>query len=166
MARRCQPGKLLSWVQASSYADAVGTLKTLHVLGAAFLFGGVTSQLLVRLQAARAASAAQQILYELAAQVQRTMVVTGGLLVFITGVLLWFNEKIAFFTGWLLLGVLLYAAVMALDGAFLSPNLRRLRSALQAGTSPAPADAGAATIQVITWVLLIVVIFLMAARPF
>jgi hypothetical protein len=65
----------------------------------------------------------------------------------------------------LLLGFLLYLAAAGLDGAFLSPNLRRTRTALKAGSADAPEPA-AGTIQVITWFLLAVVVFLMTARPF
>jgi len=144
----------------------VGVLKTLHVIGASLMIGGVTVQALIRLQGVRAAAAAQQVLYDLAGRIQGMMVILGAGLLVITGVLLWVSEQMSFFTGWLLLGVLLYVAIMALDGAVLSPNWRRLRDAARTGTALAPADAGAATIQVISWVLLLVVTFLMAAKPF
>ena len=68
------------------------------------------------------------------------------------------------FTGWLLLGFLLYVAAAGLDGAFLSPNLRRARSAVE--EAPAPVGAAAMTIQVVAWFLLVVVVFLMVAQPF
>ena len=68
------------------------------------------------------------------------------------------------FTGWLLLGFLLYVAAAGLDGAFLAPNLRRARGAMAEGSSSL---AGAAmTIQLVAWVLLVVVVFLMVAQPF
>ncbi len=87
------------------------------------MLGGVTVQVLIRLQASRAALAALQVLYDLAGRVQLVMVLSGSALLLLTGILLWIGERLAFFTGWLLLGFLLYLAIMALDGAYLSPNL-------------------------------------------
>lgn len=130
------------------------------------MLGGVTAHALIRLQGTRAAVAAQQVLYQLAWRIQLAMVLLGSALVLLTGVVLWIGERLTFFTGWLLLGLLLYVAVMAIDGAYLSPNLRRLRSGALKGESPAPADTGATTIQIINWVLLVVVLFLMTTRPF
>jgi hypothetical protein len=113
--------------------------------------------------AARAADVAQQALYQFAWRVQLAMVYVGSALVLITGLLLWIG-RFKLFTGWLLLGVLLFIAAMGLDGAFLAPNLRRSRSAAGEGSS---AVAGAAmTVQVVAWFLLVVVVFLMVARPF
>src|SRR6266581_405103 len=63
-----------------------------------------------------------------------------------------------------LLGGVLYVAAAGLDGAFLAPNLRRARSA--AGEASAPVAAAAVTIQLVAWLLLIVVVFLMVAQPF
>jgi uncharacterized membrane protein len=147
---------------ADRYAAHVSVLKTLHVFGAIFLLGGVTTQALLRPTAARAADIAQQALYQFAWRVQLAMVYIGSALVLVTGVLLWIG-RFKLFTGWLLLGVLLYIATMGLDGAFLSPNLRRARSAQGEGR----AVAGAAmTVQVVAWFLLAVVVFLMVARPF
>ena len=137
-------------------------LKTLHVLGAIFLLGGVTTHALLRPMAARAADMVQQALYQFAWRVQLAMVYVGSALVLITGLLLWIG-RFKLFTGWLLLGVLLFVAAMGLDGAFLAPNLRRARSA----EGELRAVAGAAvTIQLVAWLLLVVVVFLMVARPF
>jgi len=144
------------------YAADVSVLKTLHVLGAIFLLGGVTTHALLRPMAARAADAVQQALYQFAWRVQLAMVYVGSALVLITGLLLWIG-RFKLFTGWLLLGVLLFVAAMGLDGAFLAPNLRRARSA----EGELRAVAGAAvTIQLVAWLLLVVVVFLMVARPF
>jgi uncharacterized membrane protein len=147
---------------AYRYAAHVSVLKTLHVFGAIFLLGGVTTQALLRPMAARAADVAQHALYGFAWRVQLVMVYVGSALVLITGLLLWIGH-FKFFTGWLLLGVLLFIATMGLDGAFLAPNLRRARSAEGEGR----AIAGAAmTVQVVAWFLLVVVVFLMVAQPF
>jgi hypothetical protein len=120
----------------------VPVLKTLHVLGAIFLLGGVSTHVVLRPMA---------------------LVYTGSALVLITGLLMWVGH-FKLFTGWLLLGFLLYVAAAGLDGAFLAPNLRRARSA--AGEGSAPVAAAAMTIQVVSWFLLVVVVFLMVARPF
>jgi hypothetical protein len=95
--------------------------------------------------------------------VQLALVYTGSALVLITGLLMWVGH-FKLFTGWLLLGFLLYVAAVGLDGAFLAPNLRRARSA--AGEGSAPVAAAAMTIQVVAWFLLVVVVFLMVAQPF
>jgi uncharacterized membrane protein len=148
---------------AYRYAAHVVVLKTLHVFGAIFLLGGVTTHALLRPMAARAADVAQQALYQLAWRVQLAMVYVGSALVLITGLLLWIG-RFKLFTGWLLLGVLLFIAAMGLDGAFLAPNLRRARTSVGEGSS---AVAGAAeTVQLVAWFLLAVVVFLMVARPF
>jgi len=148
---------------ADRYAAQVPLLKTLHVFGAIFLLGGVSSQALLRPMAARAADAAQQALYQFAWRAQLLMVYTGSGLVLITGLLLWIG-RFKLFTGWLLLGVLLYVATAGLDGAFLAPNLRRARTA--AGEGSSAVAAAAMTIQLVAWLLLVVVVFLMVARPF
>jgi uncharacterized membrane protein len=141
----------------------VSVLKTLHVFGAILLLGGVTTQALLRPMAARAADVAQQALYQFAWRVQLAMVYVGSALVLVTGLLLWIG-RFKLFTGWLLLGVLLFVAAMGLDGAFLAPNLRRARAAAADGSS---AMAGAAmTVQLVAWLLLVVVVFLMVTRPF
>jgi uncharacterized membrane protein len=141
----------------------VPVLKTLHVLGAIFLLGGVSTHALLRPMAARAADAAQHALYQFGWRVQLALVYTGSALVLITGLLLWVGH-FKLFTGWLLLGFLLYVAAAGLDGAFLAPNLRRARGAMAEGSSSL---AGAAmTIQLVAWLLLIVVVFLMVAQPF
>jgi uncharacterized membrane protein len=148
---------------AYRYAAHVLVLKTLHVFGAIFLLGGVTTHALLRPMAARAADVAQQALYQFAWRAQLAMVYLGSGLVLITGLFLWVGH-FKFLTGWLLLGVLLYVAVAGLDGAFLAPNLRRARTAAGEGSS---AVAGAAmTVQLVAWLLLVVVVFLMVARPF
>jgi hypothetical protein len=141
----------------------VPLLKTLHVLGAIFLLGGVSTHLLLRPMAARATDIAQQALHQFAWRVQLALVYTGSALVLITGLLMWIG-RFKFFTGWLLLGFLLYVAAAGLDGAFLAPNLRRARGA--AGEGSAPMAAAAMTIQVVAWFLLVVVVFLMVAQPF
>jgi len=138
-------------------------LKTLHVFGAIFLLGGVSAHALLRPMAARAADVAQHALYEFAWRVELAMVYTGSALVLITGVLLWIGQ-FKFFTGWLLLGVLLFVAAMGLDGAFLAPNLRRAKTATGEGSSPIA--AAAMTVQVVAWFLLVVVVYLMVSRPF
>jgi uncharacterized membrane protein len=141
----------------------VPLLKTLHVLGAIFLLGGVSTHALLRPMAARAADVAQHALYQFGWRVQLALVYTGSGLVLITGLLLWVGH-FKLFTGWLLLAFLLYVAAAGLDGAFLAPNLRRARSAMAEGSS---AIAGAAmTIQLVAWLLLVVVVFLMVAQPF
>ena len=142
---------------------AMPLLRTLHVFGAIFLLGGVTTHALLRPMAARAAEAAQQALYDLAWRVELTMVYTGSGLVLITGVLMWIGRyKLG--TGWLVLGVLLFVAAMGLDGAVLSPNLRRARSG--SGEAHAAIAAAAVTVQLVAWLLLVVVVFLMVAQPF
>ena len=138
-------------------------LKTLHVFGAIFLLGGVSAHVLLRPMAARAADVAQHALYEFAWRVELAMVYTGSALVLITGVLLWIGQ-FKFFTGWLLLGVLLFVAAMGLDGAFLAPNLRRAKTATGEGSSPIA--AAAMTVQLVAWFLLVVVVYLMVSRPF
>jgi uncharacterized membrane protein len=145
------------------YAAQVPVLKTLHVLGAIFLLGGVSTQALLRPMAARAVDTAQHALYQFGWRVQLALVYTGSALVLVTGVLMWVGH-FKLFTGWLLLGFLLYIAASGLDGAFLSPNLRRARSA--AGEASAPLAAAAMTIQLVAWLLLVVVVFLMVAQPF
>jgi uncharacterized membrane protein len=141
----------------------VSVLKTLHVFGAIFLLGGVTTQALLRPMAARAADVAQHALYQFAWRVQLAMVYVGSALVLITGLLLWIGQ-FKLFTGWLLLGVLLFIAAMGLDGAFLAPNLRRSRTT--AGEGPGAMAGAAMTVQLVAWLLLVVVVFLMVARPF
>jgi hypothetical protein len=138
-------------------------LKTLHVFGAIFLLGGVSVHALLRPTLAGAADSARQALYDLAWRVELAMVYTGSALVLITGILLWIG-RFKLFTGWLVLGVLLFVAAMGLDGAFLSPNLRRARSA--AGEAAPGIAAAATTVQLVAWLLLVVVVFLMVAQPF
>src|SRR5438105_5592672 len=151
-------------VQLQGYAGWVVALKTLHIFGAIFMVGGVTAHVLLRPLATRASNDVRIGLYHLAWRIQVLMVYLGSGLLLVTGVLLWFG-RFKLLTGWLLLGFLLYVAAAGLDGAFLSPNLRRTRASLKTGTADAPEPA-AATIQVITWFLLAVVVFLMTARPF
>jgi uncharacterized membrane protein len=137
-------------------------LKTLHVFGAIFLLGGVTTHALLRPMAARAVESAQHALYQFAWRVELAMVYTGSALVLITGLLMWIGH-FKLFTGWLLLGFLLYAAAAGLDGAFLAPNLRRAKTAVGEGSGVA---AAATTIQLVAWLLLVIVVFLMVAQPF
>lgn len=157
------------------YAAGVPVLLTLHVFGAIFLVGGVTTHLLWRPMAGRAADVAQRALYQLAWRIQVMMVYVGSALLLVTGILLWIGH-FRLFTGWLLLGVLLFVAAMGLDGAFLSRTIRPRR---RAGTDDAGAIATAAhaessatlaaaamTVQVVAWFLLVVVVFLMVAKPF
>ncbi len=143
----------------------MGVLRGLHVMGAIFMVGGITAQVLLRLQAGGAAGGSEPLL-SLARRIQLAMVSAGSALVLLTGIALWVTERIKFLTGWLLLGVLLYLAAAALDGAFLSPNLRRLHAAARSGTAPAAADASGTVVEVTAWALLVVVVFLMTARPF
>jgi uncharacterized membrane protein len=138
-------------------------LKTLHVFGAIFLLGGVSTHALLRPMAARAADCAQHALYQLAWRVELAMVYIGSALVLITGVLLWIGQ-FKLLTGWLVLGALPYVAAMGLDGAFLSPNLRRAKSTGGEGSSPIA--AAAMMVQVVAWFLLVVVVYLMVSRPF
>jgi len=109
--------------------------------------------------------AGRKALLDFAWRVQLALVYTGSALVLLTGLLLWVG-RFKLFTGWLLLGVLLFVAAMGLEGAFLAPNLRRLRSAADGTIGPQSADAAATTIQVVAWFLLAVVVFLMVDRPF
>ena len=100
-------------------------------------------------------------MYRAAWRIQLWMVYIGSALLLVTGLLLWFG-RFNLFTGWLLLGTLLYVAVAAMDGAFLAPNLRRgLR-----GTAEQASSTAVITIRVIAFLLLVVVVFLMTARPF
>jgi hypothetical protein len=144
----------------------MGFLRALHVAGAAFMVGGVSVQVLLRPSAGRASNSARKALYDLAWRIEVMLVMVGSGILLVTGVVLWVGERIKPLTGWLLLGVLLYIAAAALDGAFLSPNLRRLRLNAGEGQPAQEADAAALTIQVTSWVLLLVVIFLMTAQPF
>ena len=141
-------------------------LLTLHVLGAVLLLGGMTAHALLRPAATSAADVARKALYQLAWRIQVVMVYTGSALLVITGVLLWVGH-FQLFTGWLLLGVLLFLAAMGLDGAFLAPTLRRARRTA-AGESDGSSGlaAAAVTVQLVAWFLLLVVLFLMVARPF
>jgi uncharacterized membrane protein len=141
----------------------VAVLKTLHVFGAIFLLGGVTTHALLRPMAARAADIAQHALYQFAWRVELVMVYIGSALVLITGLLLWIGH-FQLFTGWLLLGFLLYAAAAGLDGAFLAPNLRRAKATTGEGSQPVA--AAATTVQFVAWLLLVIVVFLMVAKPF
>jgi uncharacterized membrane protein len=141
----------------------VPVLRTLHVFGAIFLLGGVSTHALLRPMAARATDAAQHALYQLAWRVELTMVYTGSALVLITGLLLWIGH-FKLLTGWLLLGFLLYAAAAGLDGAFLAPNLRRAKTATGEGSQAVA--AAATTVQLVAWLLLVIVVFLMVAQPF
>lgn len=143
----------------------MGVLRGLHVMGAILMLGGITAQVLVRLQAGGVAGGSEPLL-ALARRVQLAMVSAGSVLVLLTGIALWVTERVKFLTGWLLLGVLLYLAAAALDGAFLAPNLRRLHGAARSGTAPGAADAGGTVVEVTAWALLVVVVFLMTARPF
>lgn len=114
-------------------------------------------------------------MYQLAWRVQVVMVYVGAALLLVTGILLWIG-RFKLFTGWLLLGVLLFFAAMGLDGAFLSRTIRPRRRATtdDAGAIAAAAHAessaalaaAAMTVQVVAWFLLVVVVFLMVARPF
>src|SRR3981189_41267 len=79
-------------------ADVVG-LKTLHVFGAIFLLGGVTSHVLLRPMAARAADLAQHALYQFAWRVQLAMVYVGSALVLVTGLLFWIGRFNVFLGG-------------------------------------------------------------------
>jgi len=143
----------------------MGELRKLHVVGAIFMLGGISGQLLARLQAGGVAGGSEPLL-ALARRIQLAMVSAGSALVLVTGIALWVTDRIKFLTGWLLLGVLLYLAAAALDGAFLAPNLRRLHAAARSGTSPAAADASGTVVEVTAWALLVAVVFLMTARPF
>jgi uncharacterized membrane protein len=150
--------------RAVPYAAQVPILKTLHVFGAIFLLGGVSTHALLRPMAARAADVVQHALYQFAWRVEVALVYTGSALVLVTGVLLWVIGHFKFGTGWLLLGVLLYVAAAGLDGAFLAPNLRRAKTA--AGEGSQPVAAAAVTVQLVAWLLLVVIVFLMVAQPF
>jgi hypothetical protein len=157
------------------YAADVPVLLTFHVFGAIFLVGGVTTHLLWRSMAGRATDDGQRALYQLAWRIQVAMVYVGSALLLITGILLWIG-RFKFFTGWLLLGVLLFVAAMGLDGALISRTIRprRRASSGEAGAIAAAAHAessatlaaAAMTVQVVAWFLLVVVVFLMVAKPF
>ena len=109
--------------------------------------------------------AGRRALLDFAWRVQLALVYTGSVLVLLSGLLLWIG-RFKFFTGWLLLGVLLFIAALGLEGAFLAPNLRRLRAASAETAGAESADAAATTIQGVAWFLLAVVVFLMVDRPF
>ena len=140
-------------------------LRMLHTFGAIFLVGGVFAHLLLRPLAGRVEQPGKQALYDLAWRVQIIMVYPGAALLLVTGLLLWFG-RFNLFTGWLLLGFLIFIAVLGLDGAFLAPSIRRVRAAARTGEIPNVADAAAVTIQAVALLLLLVVVFLMTARPF
>lgn len=156
------------------YAPDVPILQTLHVFGAIFLLGGVTSHVLIRSSTAGAAEPARLVLFTLAWRIQLAMVYIGSGLLLITGILMWIGHY-SFLTGWLLLGVLLWAAAMGLDGTVLSrtirPPRRRGRSdesviaAAAQAESSATLAAAAWTVQLVVWLLLIVVVILMVAKP-
>jgi uncharacterized membrane protein len=123
------------------------------------MVGGVAAHLLIR--PLGGGEEAARYLYRAGWRVQLWMVYVGSALLLVTGLLLWFGH-FNLFTGWLLLGTLLYLAVAAMDGAFLSPNLRRqLR-----GDGEEASLTAVVTIRAISFLLLVVVIFLMTARPF
>jgi len=86
----------------------VAILRTLHIYGAIFLLGGVSAHVLLRPMAGRAEAAARQALYAFAWRVQVVLVYTGSAFVLITGLTLWVG-RFKFFTGWLLLGFLLFS---------------------------------------------------------
>lgn len=150
-------------------------LLTLHVFGAIFLVGGVTAHLLLRPMAGGAGDVGQRALSQFAWRIQVVMVYVGSALLLVTGILLWIG-RFKLFTGWLLLGVLLFIAAMGLDGAFLSRTIRPRRRATgdDAGAlataahaeSSATLAAAAMTVQIVAWFLLVVVVFLMVAKPF
>jgi hypothetical protein len=137
----------------------------LHTFGAIFLVGGVFAHLLLRSVAGRVEQPGKQALYDVAWRVQLLMVYPGAALLLATGLLLWLG-RFNLFTGWLLLGALIWLAVMGLDGAFLAPSIRRARATARTGEIPNVADAAALTIQAVALFLLLVVVFLMTARPF
>lgn len=148
-------------------------LKTLHVFGAIFLLGGVTTHVLLRPMVPRAAEPVRLALLRLAWRVQLAMVYVGSALVVITGVLLWIGH-FKLLTGWLLLGALLFVAAMGLDGAFLARTIRPARRSRAGGAfedaayaeSSSTLAAAAMTVQLVAWFLLVVVAFLMVAQPF
>jgi uncharacterized membrane protein len=138
---------------------------TLHVFGAIFLLGGVSAHALLRPMASRADVAGRKALYAFAWRSQLWLVYIGSGLVLLSGLVLWVG-RFELFTGWLLLGVLLFIAAMGLQGAFLAPNLRRLQGDAGESANAESADPAATTIQVVAWFLLAVVVFLMVDRPF
>jgi uncharacterized membrane protein len=154
----------------------VPIIRTLHVFGAIFLLGGVSAHVLMRPTIGRATDAARDALLQLAWRIEVLMVYVGSGLVLITGIILWLGESFKFLTGWLLLGVLLYVAAMGLDGTFLARTIRPSRR--RSGGQPRPIEDAARvessatlaaagwTVQLVTWFLLVVVVFLMVARPF
>jgi uncharacterized membrane protein len=157
-----------------SYAASVAILKTLHVLGAILLLGGVTSHVLLRPMASRAAEAVRAGLNAYAWRVELLMVYIGSALALVTGIIMWIGHY-SLLTGWLVLGVLLYVAAMGLDGTFLSRTIRPSRrrgksdeSAIAAAAhaeSSATLAAAAMTVQLVVWALLVVVVILMVAKP-
>ena len=138
---------------------------TLHVFGAIFLLGGVSAHALLRPMADRAEAAGRKALYDFAWRTQLALVHTGAAPAWPSG-LARGGGRLHLFTGRLLAGVLLFIAAMGLEGAYLAPNLRRLRTALADSAIPETADAAATIIQVVAWFLLAVVVFLMVDRPF
>lgn len=140
-------------------------LLTLHVFGAIFLLGGVSAHALLRPMANGADISGRKALLDLAWRIQLAMIYTGSGLVLLSGLVLWIG-RFKLFTGWLLLGVLIFFAAMGLEGAFLAPNLRRLRAASAESEAGDGAAAAATTIQLVAWFLLAVVVFLMVDRPF
>lgn len=138
---------------------------TLHVFGAIFLLGGVSAHALLRPMASGSDAAGRKALYDFAWRVQLLLVYTGSALVLLTGLVLWVG-RFRLFTGWLLIGVLLFIAAMGLEGAFLAPNFRRLRTSVAESVPEATAGAAATTIQVVAWFLIALAVFFMVDRPF
>lgn len=129
------------------------------------MLGGVSAHALLRPMANGVDIAGRKALFDFAWRIQLALVYTGSVLLLLTGLLLWIG-RFKLFTGWLLLGVLLFIAAMGLQGAFLAPNLRRMRTASAQPEAPEAAAAAATTIQLVAWFLLAVVVFLMVDRPF
>src|SRR6202171_6760003 len=77
---------------ADGYAAHVSVLKTLHVLGAIFLLGGVTTHVLLRPTATRAVDVSQHALYQFAWRVELLMVYVGLALCLLPGSFFWFGN--------------------------------------------------------------------------
>src|SRR5207245_3324534 len=96
----------------------MGVLRGLHVMGAIFMLGGISAQLLVRLQAGGVAGGSEPLL-AVARRVQLAMVSAGSAVVLVTGIALWVTGRLEVLPGLPVLGVFLYLGAARLDGAFL-----------------------------------------------
>src|SRR3989442_11964857 len=99
----------------------MGVLRGLHVMGAIFMLGGISAQLLARLQAGGVAGGSEPLL-ALARRIQLAMVSAGAGLGLVTGVALWGTEPIKFLARLVFLGAFLFLAGAGPDRALPPPH--------------------------------------------